>query len=231
MAEKKPGGLHAGHRARVRQRFLAGGLDSFQDHEVLEFLLFYAVPRRDVNEMAHMLINRFGSLTGVLDASEEDLCTVPGVGPHIAHFLTLIPEIMTQMSRHTFPEEAPILRGPKSLARILEQRCPVCPEGHILLILVDSLRAVAAIRTYDSFDAITSKEIAIQAANAGAASAVLVEWVADCTVPPPDHRLQALRMLTAEMSTLEIPIVDYYTADHLGHTPHSFARSGQLLPW
>ena len=231
MAEKKSGGLHAGHRARVRQRFLTGGLDSFQDHEVLEFLLFYAVPRRDVNEMAHMLMERFGSLTGVLDASEEDLCTVPGVGPHIAHFLTLIPEVMTQMSRHTFSEEAPILRGPKSLARILEQRCPDCPEGHILLILIDNLRSVAAIRIYDSFEAITPKEIAIQAANAGASSAVLVERVADCTAPPPDRRLQALRTLSVQMSTLEIPIADYYTVDRLGHDPHSFARSGQMLPW
>ena len=235
MAEKKPakntGQLHAGHRARVRQRFLTSGLDAFQDHEVLEFLLFYAVPRRDVNEMAHMLIDRFGSLSGVLDASEEELCTIPGVGPHIAHFLNLIPEVMTQMSRHAFPEETPVLRGPKSLARILEQRCPPCPEGHVLLILLDALRSVVAILAYDSFDAITPKEIAAQAANAGATSVALVERVADCTAPPTDRRLQALRPLTAQMSTLDIPLVDYYTVDDLGHEPHSFARSGQMLPW
>ena len=231
MAEKRSGGLHAGHRARVRQRFLTDGLDSFQDHEVLEFLLFYAVPRRDVNEMAHMLIDRFGSLPGVLDATEEELCTIPGVGPHIAHFLNLIPEVMVQLSRHAYTEETPVLNGPKSLARIIARRCPDCPEGHLLLILTDAVRAVMAIRPYDSFEAVTPKEIAAQASNARAAAAVLVERVADCTVLPPADRLQAVRALAAQMRVLEIPLTDYYTVDHLGNTPHSFARSGQLLPW
>lgn len=234
MEEKKtpkgPGQLHAGHRSRVRQRFLTGGLDSFQDHEVLELLLFYAVPRRDVNEMAHMLMDRFGSLSGVLDAPEDELCTIPGVGPGIAHFLNLIPEVMVQMARKSY-RETPVLRGPKSLERILAQRCPDCPVGHLLLILTDAAHGVVAIHPYDSFGQVTAREIAAKASSSQATAFSLVERVEDCTALPASERLQAIRDLSTQMKLLEIPLRDYYTIDFLEHPPHSFARSGQLLPW
>lgn len=231
MGRERSGGLHAGHRARVRQRFLISGLDAFQDHEVLELLLFYAVPRRDVNEMAHLLMNRFGSLSGVLDATEEELCTVPGVGPHIAHFLTLIPEIMVQMSRLSSQESAPILRGPKALLDLMDHYFPPCPVGHIMLVLTDAASAVMAARIYDRFERITAREIASQAVNARATAATLVERVEDCAALFPLDRLQAVRNLASQMGILEIPLIDYYTVDDLGHDPHSFACSGQLLPF
>ena len=59
--------LHAGHRQRVKARYLSEGLDAFEDHQVLELLLFYAIPRKDTNELAHRMIKEFGSLAGLLD--------------------------------------------------------------------------------------------------------------------------------------------------------------------
>ena len=59
-------GIHAGHRERVRQRYLETGLKGFDDVNVLELLLFYAMPRQDTNPIAHALLDRFGSLHGVL---------------------------------------------------------------------------------------------------------------------------------------------------------------------
>ena len=85
--------LHKGHRDRLRQRMLDEGLDHFEDHRVLELLLFYAVPRRDTNELAHRLINTFGSLSGVLDAPYEELLKVPGVGPAAAALLKMMPQL------------------------------------------------------------------------------------------------------------------------------------------
>ena len=67
-------GLHDGHRQRLLQRFLREGLDGFDEHNILELLLFYAIPRKDTNELAHRLMDDFGSLAGVLDASAQDLC-------------------------------------------------------------------------------------------------------------------------------------------------------------
>ena len=71
---------HAGHRQRLRDRFVQGGASAFADHELLELLLTYAIPRRDVNATAHALLDRFGSLEGVLCASVAALCKVEGVG-------------------------------------------------------------------------------------------------------------------------------------------------------
>ena len=90
----KPNHRHAGHRNRVKQEFLARGLDGWPDHRVLELLLFYAIPQGDVNSLAHNLMDRFGSLSSVLDASMEELKKVPGVGDHTAFFLHMFPAIL-----------------------------------------------------------------------------------------------------------------------------------------
>ncbi len=91
-------GVHDGHRDRMRRRFLANGLNGFADHEVLELLLYYAIPRGDVNPLAHALMDRFGSLSGVLAAPAELLAQVEGVGERTAMLLRLVPQI-AQMAR------------------------------------------------------------------------------------------------------------------------------------
>lgn len=82
--------VHDGHRARRKALFREQGLTPFADHEVLELLLFYALPRRDVNPLAHELIRRFGTLDGVLTASPESLAEVEGMGENAATLLSLI---------------------------------------------------------------------------------------------------------------------------------------------
>ncbi len=87
-------GVHDGHRERLKESFLEYGLDSFNDINALELLLFYAVPRRDTNPIAHALIDHFETLGGVFRASEEELLEVPGVGKSAASLILLVPEIM-----------------------------------------------------------------------------------------------------------------------------------------
>ncbi len=81
--------IHDGHRQRLMERFNKEGLDHFDPVQVLELLLFYSIPRRDTNEIAHALLNRFGSVSKVMDASLEELMQVPGVGKNTAVFLHL----------------------------------------------------------------------------------------------------------------------------------------------
>ena len=83
-------GLHDGHRKRMKERFLRDGLDGFADHEVLELLLYYAIPRRDTNELAHSLLERFDSLSGVLSAPVEELRQVEGMGEQAAIYLATL---------------------------------------------------------------------------------------------------------------------------------------------
>ena len=95
-------GVHDGHRQKMRRRFLTGGLDSFAPHEALELLLYYAIPRRDTNVLAHALLERYGSLSAVFNAPVEDLMRLEGIGESTAVLLHLVP----QLSRRAGLEDA-----------------------------------------------------------------------------------------------------------------------------
>ncbi len=86
-------GVHDGHRERMKSRFVEAGLEGFNDHNALEMLLFYAVPRKDTNELAHRLLKHFGSLAGVFEASYEELLQVDGIGENTATLLKLVPAV------------------------------------------------------------------------------------------------------------------------------------------
>lgn len=96
--------VHDGHRERMKQRFLQHGLEDFDDHNVLELLLFYALPRGDVNPLAHQLLDQFGSLSAVFDAPVDELDKVPGIGDHAAVLIKLLPQVSRRylMSRTRF---------------------------------------------------------------------------------------------------------------------------------
>ena len=99
-------GMHDGHREKMRRRFISGGLESFADHEALEMLLFYAIPRKNTNEIAHHLLDKYGSLTAVMSAPLEDLQKVPGIGENAAILLRLVPQLcrkarLADMGRET----------------------------------------------------------------------------------------------------------------------------------
>ena len=87
--------MHEGHRQRLKRRFLQEGLDSFEDHEVFELLLYYAIPQGDTNPLAHRLLDEFHSPKAVFDAKIEDLLKVQGVGEHSAVLIKLIPHLAT----------------------------------------------------------------------------------------------------------------------------------------
>ena len=85
--------VHKGHRERLKARFLEEGLDNFTDIQALELLLFYSIPQKDTNPIAHALLDHFGSLSRVLDASVEELKKVKGISDHSATLLSLVTAI------------------------------------------------------------------------------------------------------------------------------------------
>ncbi|MBQ8807976.1 MAG: DNA repair protein RadC [Clostridia bacterium] len=101
--------MHAGHRNRVKERFLKEGLSSFADHEVLELLLFYAIPQGDTNPIAHRLLSEFSSLSAVFNAPVEELCKVDGIKEHSATLIKLIPQISQFYSSLQVREKKQIL--------------------------------------------------------------------------------------------------------------------------
>ncbi len=94
--------MHDGHRGRMREKFEKYGDDIFENHELLEMLLFFPIARKNTNELAHKLINRFGSLRGVFDADFEELCEVEGIGASTAFYMGLI---SSAIKRYSSPED------------------------------------------------------------------------------------------------------------------------------
>lgn len=98
--------MHENHRERVRRRFFEDGMENMPEHNVLEMLLFYCVPRKDTNELAHRLIDAFDSLAGVLEAPADRLMQIEGVGENTAAFLTMLPQVCRRyMTQRTRPEK------------------------------------------------------------------------------------------------------------------------------
>lgn len=100
-------GIHDGHRDRLRETFMKTGLDDFHPHNVLELLLFYSIPRKDTNEIAHALIEEFGSIERVFDADVEELVKVKGITKNSAVLISMIPQLaryyMTRKADHGKP--------------------------------------------------------------------------------------------------------------------------------
>lgn len=107
MADKKsqkihkPKPIHTAHRDRMRERVAQNGLESLAEHEALEYLLYFAIPRQDTNPIAHRLIERFGGYCHVLEAGEEELAGVEGVGPASARLVHAVLEFSRYYAIHS----------------------------------------------------------------------------------------------------------------------------------
>lgn len=89
---------HTGHRQRLRQRFIENGLENFQDHEVLELLLFYCLPRKNTNELAHKIMSEFKSLDYLFESNPQDISRRCGVSENTAVFLSLFAPVARRYS-------------------------------------------------------------------------------------------------------------------------------------
>ena len=155
--------MHEGHRQRLKNRFLTEGIGSFEDHEVLELLLYYAIPQGDTNPLAHRLLEHFGTLSSVFDASVEDLCKVEGVGRHTATLISLMPHISQLYTSLS-------VRDKKVLANTAEAGEYVCKMIGLRACEVFAIISLDAQRRVISFDII--EEGTVSSANVDARKVV-----------------------------------------------------------
>lgn len=143
MAKKKQ--IHTGHRDRVKEEFLTRGMEGWPDHRVLEILLFYTIPQGDVNELAHTLIERFGSLAGVLDASVDELKKVRGVGDHTAVLLRLLPAVLGRYQASRV-QRSTIVNGPEDAYPWLAPYFFGARNEMVYVLCMDGKRQVLGVR-------------------------------------------------------------------------------------
>jgi len=126
--------LHAGHRARMIEKFL-NNPDAFSEHELLEIMLFYSVPRKNTNDIAHRLLRTFGSLDNVFNATAKELKAVSGVGDKIATQILLTATIIKQIARKEKPKRQ--MLSFNAIKGVLSERLKGLENEKFLLFLLD----------------------------------------------------------------------------------------------
>ena len=221
---------HAGHRERMRKRFLRFGLDNFDDHNVLELLLFYAVPRRDTNVIAHRLLDALGTLDGVFDASPEALMAVEGVGPGAAALIRLVPEAAR---RYFIARTAPgqILADSEAAGRYLLPRFLTCRDETMYLVCMDGKLKVLDCREVSRGSAtsvsVNARRVTQIALGQNASAVLLAHNHTSGIAIPSDEDVAVTLRLRALLAQVGVTLTDHIVV--AGDDFVSMADSG-LLP-
>ena len=218
---------HSGHRQRMRERYNKQGLSGFAPHEVLELLLFYAIPQKNVNPLAHRLIDRFGSLYGVLNASPQQLMQVDGIGEYAATFLALLQDAARQAMRTRAADRAPLSTRQAAVDYCIkllhgEKRelfYAVCLNGQM-----ETLSAVQIAKGSLS-DVPAYPRIVLDAVLTHNAHAVLFcHNHPSGSVMPSAQDLDATRLLSGLLSEIEVVLIDHLIVSE--HHAFSMVRNG-----
>ena len=204
--------IHDGHRERMKKRFLEEGLDGFTQIQALELLLFYCIPQKDTNPLAHALLDRFGSLSQVLEAPVEELRKVPGVGAHTAIFLHLITEAGRFYLVNRSSQENILL----SLESCAEYMLPFFfgrKVETVYLLCLDAKCKVLCCKEIGegSVNAagISVRRVVETALNAGASTVVLAHNHPSGLALPSPEDIQTTRRLAMALSAVEIHLADH----------------------
>ena len=138
-------GVHDGHRERLRARFAEHGLESFNELNALELLLCYAIPRRDTNELAHRLLDAFGSLSGVFQASMQELTSIPGIGENAAALILMVPQIVNK-AHVSKAQDTQIIRNSTDAGNYLLPYFLDEQDEIVMMLCLDNKRAVICCR-------------------------------------------------------------------------------------
>ena len=203
--------MHSGHRERVREKFRKTGFAGFADHEILELLLFYAIPRADTNGIAHRLIDRFGSLSGVFLAGENELKKVEGIGENAAFLINMIPAVAKEL--YTRADKHPVFSNTKEAAdyisRVLYGKKTEC---FYIFCLDMSYRLIYQEEIFEgSIDkvAINIRKIVAAALNNGAARLIISHNHPGGSVKPSLADINVTKQLMEVLSGVHIPLVDH----------------------
>ena len=213
----------------MKARYKDHGLDNFNDVNVLELLLFYAIPRKDTNEIAHALLDHFGSLDRVLEASIPELEAVPGVGESSALLISLIPQIMR---RYLTVKKSCVstISGSADAGRYLVPRLMFEKDEKLLLLCLDAKKSVISCVNLGS-GVVNAVDVNVRKVVENAvrhrANTVILAHNHPGGVALPSREDERLTIeIAAALKLVGIPLVDHIIV--AGDDYVSFADSGMM---
>lgn len=218
------------HRRRLRERFQKAGAEGLHDYELLELLLTYGIPRKDVKPVAKELLHRFGSLAGVLDAGPEELASVPGVGPVSATLIRLVKGLCTAYLAEKM-KGRDILSSPQAVVDFARARLGGLPYEAFMVIYLNVKNEVLGheiIHAGTIDQAVVYPRRVLEAALAHHASGLIVVHNHPSGHPAPSEEDRRLtRTLADAVRPVDIRLVDHII---VGRDAYFSFREQHLLP-
>ena len=244
MTERKEN-IHAGHRQRLKARFLREDIDNFDEHTIIELLLFFGIPYKDTNVIAHELLSRFGSLSNILEARYDQLLTVDGVGENAATLIKLIPSLV-----RVYLSQKENLDGAfdniEKLGRMLVSRYRgVTVETVYLMLLDNAYRLLSIEKVYEGSGnsaqarisglqnhIITVRRLAEIALINNASMVVLAHNHPSGLAIPSSEDIHTTATLSAMFDQIGAPMLEHILVAGEGFTPIIYDQMGKkrLMP-
>ncbi len=226
--EGKPDYLE--HRKRLRERFQKNGIEGMHDYEILELLLTYAIPRKDVKPMAKELIKRFGGLSGVLDADQKELQTALGIGPISSTLMRLIKEICVAYLAEKM-KERDVLSSPQAVLNFSRLKLAGLPHETFMIIFLNAKNKVldSEILYEGTVDraVIYPRRIIEKALGHHAAGIILVHNHPSGDSEPSPEDKQLTRALADAVRTIDLRMLDHII---VGRDRYFSFAENRLLP-
>lgn len=225
MAEKN---IHSGHRKRVKANVIKNGFSQLEEHKLLELMLFYSIPREDTNELAHKLINHFGSFEEVFKADVEQLRRVDGVGDNTAVMIAAMGEAFYRISKAK-PIKKRVYKNTDSIKELAVSLLQGEKNEKVILMCFDAKKTLKRTVVVSEGDEISSeinmKEIVKNLVDSNSSIAVLAHNHPDSSAEPSAHDIDSTRMLCVTLRK-----IGYALADHIIVGENGAAYSMHLDP-
>ena len=224
-------GEYDGHRERLRRHYLDHGMDALRDYEVLELLLFYAIPRKDTQPIARKLLSHFGSISAVLEADPQDLKEVGGLSDNAALLLRMMPALSRRylVSRS---EMGVVLNNTKATGKFIVPYFHGETEEMVYLLCLDLKQKLIACRLLQKGNINTvslpirkAVEIAL---HTNAAAVILAHNHPGGVALPSNADYEATKQLSDALEPLGIPLLDHVIVadvDYVSLRDNGFIRS------
>ncbi len=226
--EDKPDYL--GHRKRLRERFRKNGTEGMHDYEVLELLLTYAIPRKDVKPIAKDLLKRFGSLSGVLDAGQKELEEVANIGPISSTLIRLVKETCGIYLAEKMRNKD-VLSSPQAVLDFARVKLAGLPHEAFMVIFLNAKNKVLDYKVLQEGTVdravIYPRRMVEEALAHHAAGIILVHNHPSGDSEPSPEDKQLTRSLTEAARTIDLRVLDHIIVGKEGYC--SFLES-RLMP-
>lgn len=222
--------VHINHRDRVKKKFSDFGFEGWYDHEVLEMMLFYAIPRCDTNPMAHALLKEFKTLAQVLDADIEALKKVPGIGENAAVFLSALGKLQGVYNRSKWGDGKTVLDNVTSAGIFCSDFIGNEKEEVFALICLDNKKEVkkSTVLSRGVIDKVHAdiRKIVENVVSVNAKYVILCHNHPSGILQPSYDDIEMTRHISKALSMMEIELVDHFVVCGKGYT--SMAERGIL---